>query len=142
MAYYYYIAENVILRSGYRCDACGGYWHDLKRSESDTPLHAHSATTFHVLRNKRTGFYKATSVPVGHERMQGRILRPNTFLIQKLERDDDAYCLCYLCHQMVHDIATDLTNARFTTGDTKNAIPYLLEMVTISFVLNNGQWIS
>lgn len=134
------VTERALTRAGYRCEACGGYWHDLKRSEKDTPLYAHSAISFHIVKNKKTGLYRATSTPTGHERMQGRIIRPNAFLVQRLNRDDDAYCLCYDCHPMVHRIASEITNNKFRTGNGKNAIPHVLENVTICFVLNKGNW--
>ena len=142
MAYYDYIVKRALIRAGYRCEACGRYWYELDYGEGVVPLHIHSAISFHVVRNKKTGLYRATSVPPAHKKMKGRILKPNKYIIQRLGRDDDGYCLCLECHRKVHAIATDLTNGRFTTGDSKNAIPYVLEMVTISFILNRGVWIS
>lgn len=140
MAFNSSVLDLALYRAKYRCEACGKSWYSLQNEYGKTPLRGHSATSLHVVRSAKTGLYRATSVPIGHEKMAGRILRPNTFLVQKLGRDDDAYCLCPRCHTTVHSIATRITNMKQTTGVTKNAIPHVLENVTISFVLNSGKW--
>jgi hypothetical protein len=140
MAFSSYVSDRALVRAGDRCESCGRYWHEIDHAINDSPIDSHSASSFHVVRNKKTGLYRATSVPPGHEIMQGRILPPHAFIIQKMGREDDAFCLCQECHQLVHRLANMLSAGKKTSGNTKNAIPHILEWVTLWFVLGNVEW--
>ena len=140
MAFYPYIVDRALVRARYRCEACGRKWLDLKDVFGDTPLRGHSSISMHAIRNSMTGLYRATSVPSGLERMKRRILQPNAFYFQQIVRDDDAYMLCPECHVRVHDIARFYSNNQTKTGDGRNAIPHVLEMVTLEFIDREGEW--
>ncbi len=136
------IVEKALIDVGYKCEACGKYWHEFDRNPKHAPLHGHSETTLHIVRDEKTGLYWATAVPPGHEKLLKKPIAPQAFIFQRLGRGSDIRILCHLCHQRVHDIAKAIKNGRNTTGDAKNAIPAVLEMVTVAFILNRGVWTS
>ncbi len=143
MAYTTTITERAIVRAGYKCEGCKTKWSDLPKNERDSPIDAHSATTLHLVMDKKTGLYKVTSPPDGHLRMKNRLLRPEGFLVYKLlKREDDAFCFCNKCHKLVHVVSKKLSLARIPDKEKKNDIPFILEMATISLVLNGGKWTS
>ncbi len=142
MAYYSYIVDRALVRARYRCEACGKHWSDFPKVMGDAPIDLHSADTFHLLMQKN-GFYKVTSPPKGHEQMKGRLLRPEMFQVYTVmnKRPDDAFCLCARCHITVHDMAEVMSKDILGDDkDRKNAIPSVLEYVTIMYVLSGGKW--
>ncbi len=134
------VIDKALVAANYCCQACKRFWHDLKPLYGEMPLRGHSSTTMHAVRDERTGLYKITSTPEGLNRMKGRILRPNAFYFQQIERETDAFMLCPRCHLRVHAIATFYSNFQGKTGNGKNAIPHVLEMVTWEFADRKGIW--
>ena len=123
--------ENVItralLRARWMCEACG------KPIRVRAEAEIHSADTLHLdLHPVRPDRYVVTSPPPNHETMRGKSLPVFGFRVYALGRPDDAFCLCLSCHDKVHALA----DFRMTGG--RNAIPNVLEEVTIMFVATRG----
>lgn len=134
------VKNRALLRAKYRCEACGRHWYDLKAEFGDTPLRGHSGSTLHIVENKQ-GLYVATSVPDSHWVLKGKPMAKDAFIVQRLNRGDDAFCLCPTCHAEVHRIAFNLSREKLSRmTDSKNAIPFVLEEVTIGFILGRGKW--
>lgn len=125
-------ADIVMVRARWRCEACGVpvYW---AKGEPRLGM-AHSANTLHlVLDPDRSDRYIVTSTPYNHRNMLNKRLPVFGFRVWALGRPDDGFCLCLLCHLKVHALA----DSKMPGG--RNAIPNVLEEVTIMFVATRGK---
>lgn len=137
------IVDRALSRARYKCEACGKHWDDLDDGSGGVFLFAHSSTTFHLIWIKSKKMYKSTCVPEGHERVKGRFFKPENVLVYKYmnKREDDAFCLCKKCHVKVHEIAEKLSVAHLGGNkDRKNAVPSILEWVSVMYVLKKTKW--
>ena len=135
--------RRALIRSRYKCEACGKHWCDLPQVEGDAPIDAHSAYSFHFVMDDKTGLYKATSVPFAFRRLKDRLYNPMLFRVyaEFNQRPDDAFSLCTKCHIKVHAIAREWTKRLLgPRRKFRNEIPNVLEYVTVEYVKSAGLW--
>ncbi len=141
MAFNDKLVQLALIRAKYACEACGKDWYDLFKSPKDSPIDLHSATSLHLIRIPETVFFEVTSQPAGLVTMKNRPIKAESFLFYKeFGRDDDGFCLCNKCHRMVHYIAEIESRKRIKNKNLKNAIPSVLDEVTVMYILSNGIW--
>ena len=122
-------------RVAYLCEVCGTDTSRLQPGQTSASFEIHSATSLHLVRSSRyPDMCVVTSPPPDFKKMRGRLLPAAMFRVfDDPERDDDAFCLCLSCHDEIHKRAQVMTRVR-VKGSGKNAIPALLESVTLFFV--------
>lgn len=131
----------ALIRAKYACEACKKDWYDLFKSPKDSPIDLHSATSLHLIRVPDTVYFEVTSHPKGMKLMKGKLLRQDAFLFYKeFGGDDDGFCLCNKCHRIVHAIAESESRKKIKNKNLKNAIPSVLDEVTVRYILSNGVW--
>lgn len=128
MAFSEKVVTRALLRARWVCEACG------KPIRLRSEAEMHSANTLHLDLDPGDQYrYIVTSPPPNHEVMRGKTLPVFGFRVYALGRPDDAFCLCLSCHDLVHMLA----DSRMPGG--RNAIPNVLEDVTIRFVATRGK---
>lgn len=142
MAFKGIVTDRALLRADYRCEACGVHWLDFDPVSGDAPIDLHSSTTLHIVKQEN-GLYVATSTPDGHKVLKNRVLRVDGYYFyQYMEmRPDDAFCLCNRCHLKVHAWARKWSKDFLGSAkDRNNDVPFILDYVTVMYVLNKGRW--
>lgn len=143
MPYDLSVGQRALIRSRFKCEACGRHWCDLPQIEGDAPIDAHSSYSFHLVMDEETGLYRATSVPYAFRRLKGRLYDPRLFRVYHEfdERRDDAFSLCTDCHKRVHAIAREWTKRLLgPKREFRNEIPNVLEYVTVEYVKSGAKW--
>ncbi len=141
MAFMSKLVEMALIRAKYACEACGADWYDLYKGLNDSPIDVHSATSLHLVRIPNTDYFEVTSHPAGIKLLKGRPVNQRNFLFyEEFGGDDDGFCLCNRCHKMVHVIAESESRKKIRNKDLRNAIPSVLDEVTVKYILSGGIW--
>ncbi len=98
-------------------------------------IEAHSATSLHLVLDKKSKErrYIVTDPPRGHEILRGRTLNAKIFSFGQT-KDNDAFCLCPVCHDEIKRIALNELGSRNPEFKKYTLPPALSEEVTIFFV--------